>query len=281
MDCWDVSSVSPGAPSEEHDEYTGLEAECLLAPLLLDASESEEPDEHEVSEEEYHLPPLLDDTGLRHVCACPVYQDDDTHLRLSRPSATSILQKYFDKSSDVKVVWIPPTPDLADELSRVCSEGSVSEESSTVFTSSSSVLCRSAPYEGSLELAPRRGVAHFQEARARHPASETAFTTNTFDDYYLFSRLMMRPEVMRREPLRGRARLSEAESLVPLAESTSAWFTDTLWTFDASGARSQTNGGYGVACSEGMSRESATEPTVDDSAHRAEVTVPVEGDALG
>jgi hypothetical protein len=52
-----------------------------------------------------------------------------------------------------------------------------------------------------------------------------------------------------------------AANLVPLAESTSAFFTDTLWTFDASGKSRAGNGGKGVAYKNGLTQEVATELT--------------------
>ena len=49
--------------------------------------------------------------------------------------------------------------------------------------------------------------------------------------------------------------------LLPLAESTSSYFTDVLTTFDASGKSKLGNGGYGVAYKSGLTQETAVELT--------------------
>jgi hypothetical protein len=81
------------------------------------------------------------------------------------------------------------------------------------------------------------------------------------DLIYRAPRSPNRPEGLVRVENKLSREIWVAGNLVPLAESTSAWFTDTLWTFDASGAGSLGNGGYGVAYREGMSQEIATELT--------------------
>jgi hypothetical protein len=49
--------------------------------------------------------------------------------------------------------------------------------------------------------------------------------------------------------------------LIAFAETTTAEFTSTLWTFDASGASKRGKGGYGVAYRHGLTQEVATEIT--------------------
>jgi hypothetical protein len=55
--------------------------------------------------------------------------------------------------------------------------------------------------------------------------------------------------------------LATMAGLIALAETTTADFTDTLWTFDASGASKWGNGGFGVAYRTGLTPEVATELT--------------------
>jgi hypothetical protein len=84
---------------------------------------------------------------------------------------------------------------------------------------------------------------------------------SSLDLIYRAPRSPNRPEGLVRMERKLSNEIWVAGNLVPLAESTSAWFSDTLWAFDAAGSGSKGNGGYGVASRDGLSQEIATELT--------------------